>query len=136
MSQYLYLNTISVYIAAILLGFGGPVLWTAQVFYFFLVLKISYLSNQGTFLSHNSDKVTMTRNSGIFWAILKLSGVIGNLSSFFLFRDEDLIQRHSWVNLGGILTSVTAAGMLVMLVLRPTPWIAGLHILLSQRTVR
>ena len=80
----------------------------------------------------NSDKDTMTRNSGIFWAILKLSGVIGNLSSFFLFRDEDLIQRHSWVTLGGILTSVTAAGMLLMLTLRPTPWISGLHILKTK----
>ena len=37
-SQYLYLNTASVYIAAILLGFGGPVLWTAQVV-FIIFLK-------------------------------------------------------------------------------------------------
>ena len=42
-SQYLNLNTASVYIAAILLGFGGPVLWTAQVvFIFFLKSLISY----------------------------------------------------------------------------------------------
>ena len=60
----------------------------------------------------------MTRNSGIFWAILKLSGVIGNLASFFLFRNEDLILKHTWVTLGALLTSVTAAGMLLMLLLR------------------
>ena len=30
-SQYLYLNTISVYVASVLLGIGSPILWTAQV---------------------------------------------------------------------------------------------------------
>ena len=30
-SQYLYLNTVTVYLAAVLLGFGGPIIWTAQV---------------------------------------------------------------------------------------------------------
>ena len=32
-SQYLYLNTISVYVASVLIGIGAPVLWTAQVRY-------------------------------------------------------------------------------------------------------
>lgn len=30
-SQYLYLNTISVYVASVLIGIGAPILWTAQV---------------------------------------------------------------------------------------------------------
>ena len=30
-SQYLYLNEGSVYFASVLIGFGAPVIWTAQV---------------------------------------------------------------------------------------------------------
>ena len=57
-SQYLYLNTVTVYLAAVLLGFGGPIIWTAQVSYnsHFCCHNHSPLCCvQGTFLTRNSD---------------------------------------------------------------------------------
>jgi hypothetical protein len=37
---------------------------------------------QGQYLSENSDKGTIGRNSGLFWALLESSLVIGNLFVF------------------------------------------------------
>ena len=73
---------------------------------------------QGTFLTRNSDSVTITRNSGIFWAILKTSGLIGNLAAFFLFQDQETLQRRTWVLLGAVLTSVSGLGTVLLLLLR------------------
>lgn len=106
-SQYLYLNAGSVYFASVLIGFGAPIIWTAQ----------------GTFLSNNSDDDTITRNSGIFWAMNMSSSVIGNLISYFLFQDQEILERDTWMTLGWILTSVTISGVLAMFLLRPTPWV-------------
>jgi Ion channel regulatory protein UNC-93 len=47
--------TWSFYVVSILVGMGGAVLWTAQ----------------GVFLSENSDDSTLSRNSGIFWALFQ-----------------------------------------------------------------
>ena len=120
-SQYLYLNTVTVYLAAVLLGFGGPIIWTAQVSYnsHFCCHNHSPLCCvQGTFLTRNSDSATITRNSGIFWAILKTSGLIGNMAAFFLFRDQEILQRRTWVLLGAVLTAVSGLGTVLLLLLR------------------
>ena len=73
---------------------------------------------QGTFLTRNSDSATITRNSGIFWAILKTSGLIGNMAAFFLFRDQEILQRRTWVLLGAVLTAVSGLGTVLLLLLR------------------
>ena len=53
------------------------------------------------------------------------SSVIANLVSFFLFQDQEVIQEESWVLLGAILTAVTGSGILVVFLIRPTPWAGG-----------
>ena len=73
-------------------------------------------------MTRNSDDDTITRNSGIFWAMNMSSSIIGNLISYFLFQDEEIIQEKTWETLGAILTSVAGAGIIVMLFLQPTPW--------------
>ena len=121
MSQYLYLNAVTVYLAAVLLGFGGPIIWTAQVSYnshFCCHSHNPLCCVQGTFLTRNSDSATITRNSGIFWAILKTSGLIGNMAAFFLFRDQEILQRRTWVLLGAVLTAVSGLGTVLLLLLR------------------
>jgi len=106
-SQYLYLMAPTVYVASVIIGIGAPIIWTAQ----------------GTFMANNSDENTITRNSGIFWAMNMSSNIIGNLIAYFLFLDQEIIQEKTWMTLGGILLSVAGAGTLVMFLLRPTPWI-------------
>ena len=123
-SQYLYLNEGSVYFASVLIGFGAPVIWTAQVDLNFLkiFLCLGNFAVQGTFLARNSDDDTITRNSGIFWAMNMSSSIIGNLISFFLFQDQEIIKETTWMTLGAILTAVAGAGILTMFLLQPTPW--------------
>ena len=82
------------------------------------VTVITPCCGQGTFLTRNSDSVTITRNSGIFWAILKTSGLIGNMAAFFLFQDQETLQRRTWVLLGAVLTSVSGLGTVLLLLLR------------------
>ena len=48
--------TWSFYAVAVLLGIGGALLWTAQ----------------GVYLSAHSDESTISRNSGIFWALFQM----------------------------------------------------------------
>ena len=50
------------------------------------------------------------------------SSIIGNLISFFLFQDQEIIKETTWMTLGAILTAVAGAGILTMFLLQPTPW--------------
>ena len=77
---------------------------------------------QGTFLANNSDPSTITRNSGVFWAMNMSSSFIGNTLAFFLFKDEESISKDTKDVLAWILTAVSGAGILLMFTLRPTPW--------------
>ncbi|KAG1707504.1 UNC93-like protein MFSD11 [Nymphon striatum] len=56
-AQFLYPITSVLYVGSALIGFGAAILWTAQ----------------GSFLTINSDSETISRNSGIFWALLQCS---------------------------------------------------------------
>ena len=46
------------------------------------------------------------------------SSVIANSVSFFMFRDQEIIARESWVVLGAIITGVTASGVVPTLLMR------------------
>jgi len=74
-AQYLHLNQYSVYISSVILGLGAPVIWTAQ----------------GTFLTQNSEPDTITRNSGIFWAIFMFSSFVGDINAYYFFQGAELI---------------------------------------------
>jgi len=105
-TQLLYLNKYTIYPASVILGIGAPIIWTAQ----------------GTFLASNSNQKTITRNSGIFWAMNMSSAFIGNLFAYFLFKDSDLIEKGTRMTMGYVLTACSGAGIALMFLLRPTPW--------------
>ena len=66
------------YGASALVGFGAALVWVAQ----------------GNFLTLNSDKSTMERNTGIFWVIYRLGGLIGNTFVYFQFEGlEDIDDK-------------------------------------------
>jgi len=105
-AQLLYPNTYLLYTSAAIIGVGAPVIWTAQ----------------GNFLSLNSDDDTISRNSGVVWAMLQCSIFIGNIFVYFMFAGEQFISTSVRTTVGVVLLSITGAGVLVMLLLRPTPW--------------
>jgi len=95
-----------IYVANVILGIGAAVIWTAQ----------------GNVLANNSDPTTITRNSGVFWAMNMSSNFIGNTLAFLLFKDEDLISESTKNVFTTILISVSGLGTLLMFFFRPTPW--------------
>lgn len=48
--------TWSYYVVSILVGIGAAIIWTAQ----------------GVYLTSNSDDASISRNSGIFWALFQV----------------------------------------------------------------
>ena len=50
---------------------------------------------QGNFLTLNSDEGTMERNSGIFWAMLQCSMLVGNTFVYFQFQGQEDIDKDS-----------------------------------------
>ncbi|XP_076804774.1 UNC93-like protein MFSD11 [Clavelina lepadiformis] len=94
--------TPTLYIGSVLVGFGAAILWTGQ----------------GNFLTLNSDDETMGRNSGIFWAMLQCSLLIGNIYVFFSWQGVTNITEHQRVPLFIGLTAVCGCGTFLVLVLR------------------
>ena len=64
-----------------------------------IIIIIIIITAQGNLLANNSDPTTITRNSGVFWAMNMSSSFIGNTLAFFLFKvdvitwDEDVILK-------------------------------------------
>merc|ERR1719397_2278561 len=85
--QLLYPNTYMLYISAAIIGLGAPVIWTAQ----------------GNFLAICSDPETISRNSGIVWAMRQVSGLIGNIFAFFMFNGQEYISSSVRTTVGIVL---------------------------------
>ena len=102
-AQLLYPNTYLLYISAVVIGLGAPVIWTAQ----------------GNFLALNSDDETISRNSGLFWGALQMSTFIGNTFAYFVFRGEEYISTETRSMVGAVLLALTLAGVVTMIFLRP-----------------
>lgn len=62
-ASFLAPSTWLLYVASALIGLGAAAIWTGQ----------------GTYLTLNSDAGTISRNSGIFWAMLQCR-YVSNLS--------------------------------------------------------
>ncbi len=105
-AQLTYPNDILLYGASALIGVGAAMIWVAQ----------------GNFLTINSDETTMERNSGIFWAMLQCSMVIGNTYAYFQFKGLDDITTTTRLTVALVLLSICVVGVLTFLALRPTPW--------------
>ena len=74
---------------------------------------------QGAFLTDNSDKSTVARNSGFFYAMLQGSMLVGNLFAYFQFRGLDSIDRVTRLQTIGGLFASTVAGCLLFILLLP-----------------
>ena len=105
-AQIIYPNIYLFYGGALLLGIGAAIIWTAQ----------------GNFLTLNSDPSTMSRNSGVFWAMLQMSMLIGNTFVFFAFAGKTDIDKSTRTMVVLVLLSICIVGSLTFLLLRPTPW--------------
>lgn len=71
-------------------------------------------------MTENSNKETLDRNTGIFWAIFQGSLLFGNLFVFFEFRGVKEITTPTRLVTYTVLSTVCGLGVLLMLALRPT----------------
>ncbi|XP_076340619.1 LOW QUALITY PROTEIN: UNC93-like protein MFSD11 [Tachypleus tridentatus] len=101
-SNFLYPLTWGLYLASVLIGVGAALIWTGQ----------------GNFLTMNSDSETMSRNSGIFWAMLQCSLLFGNLFVYFQFQGQEHISYHSRMLLFGVLFGICCLGLIFILIMK------------------
>ncbi|XP_077526950.1 UNC93-like protein MFSD11 isoform X3 [Haemaphysalis longicornis] len=101
-AQFLFPVTWGLYAASVAIGVGAAMIWTGQ----------------GNFLTINSDSTTMSRNSGIFWAMLQCSLIWGNIFVYIQFQGRSQVDRESRNVVFGALTGVGILGMLLLLLLR------------------
>ncbi|XP_069125412.1 UNC93-like protein MFSD11 [Argopecten irradians] len=94
--------TWALYLGSVLVGIGAAILWTAQ----------------GNFLTINSDSNTVSRNSGIFWALLQCSLLIGNIYSYFVLKGRENIDDDERFKLFAGLSGAALVGVLLFLTLR------------------
>ena len=103
--QFYKPNTVALYALSAVLGVGAAIIWTAQ----------------GNYLTLNSDETTMSRNSGIFWAMLQFSMVIGNTFVFIQFQGLSDIDTHTRTVVVIVLLVVCCVGVLTLALLRKPP---------------
>jgi len=100
-ANFLFPTVWLLYLLSVVVGIGAAVIWTGQ----------------GNYLTINSDSETMSRNSGVFWALLQCSLLWGNLFVFFMFDSETIDKKiRYWTY--GVLTTVGLIGTALLLVLR------------------
>ncbi|XP_014776808.1 UNC93-like protein MFSD11 isoform X1 [Octopus bimaculoides] len=92
----------TLYLGSVLIGFGAAVIWTAQ----------------GAFLTNNSNSETMSRNSGIFWALLQCSLLWGNIYTYFTFQGKEVISSQMRLQLFAGLSGACGLGVLLLFILR------------------
>lgn len=102
--SFLWPNTWFLYIASAIIGAGAALIWTGQ----------------GTYLTLNSTKATISRNSGIFWAMLQCSMLFGNLFVYIKFDGQDHIEKDVRNFVIWVLSGLAMAGVVVF-VLLPNP---------------
>lgn len=101
-ANFLYPLTWGLYVASVLIGMGAALIWIGQ----------------GSFLTENSDSETMSRNSGIFWAMLQCSLLFGNIFVFLMLEGKEEIDKHTRFIVYGVLLGVCCVGCLFLLLLR------------------
>ncbi|XP_053392761.1 UNC93-like protein MFSD11 [Mercenaria mercenaria] len=94
--------TWALYTVSGLVGFGAAILWTGQ----------------GNFLTINSDSETISRNSGIFWALLQCSLLFGNAYSHFVLQGSEDISEEERNKLFIGLSGAALLGSIFLLFLR------------------
>ena len=122
-AQMLYLSDWLLYSSAVANGVGASLLWTGQ----------------GNFLSINTSPGRSARDSGIFWSLYQLSGVLGNIAVYFLFQGKvmpkhpnpiilfptvgvTIIEDDVRIKTAATFTALCLLGQVITLMFRPTPW--------------
>ncbi|CAB3373110.1 Hypothetical predicted protein [Cloeon dipterum] len=103
-ASFLTPKTWLLYVASVVVGAGAAVIWTGQ----------------GSYLILNSDSQTISRNSGIFWAMLQCSMFFGNTFVYFVFQGKTHIDEETRTLVFLVLLGVSAVGIVFLLILRPT----------------
>ncbi|XP_028129940.2 UNC93-like protein MFSD11 [Diabrotica virgifera virgifera] len=99
--QFLAPKAWGMYLCSALLGIGAAMIWTGQ----------------GNYLTLNSTKKYITRNSGIFWALLQLSMFVGNTFVFFAFKGKTEVDKSTRTFVIITLAAIGAVGLIVLFVL-------------------
>ncbi|XP_034247837.1 UNC93-like protein MFSD11 [Thrips palmi] len=102
-ATFLYPSTWLLYASSAVIGFGAAVIWTGQ----------------GSYLTLNSTKETISRNSGVFWAMLQCSMFFGNIFVTFMFQGKTHIDEPTRRLVFSVLLGVAALGFVFVLLLRP-----------------
>lgn len=105
---FLWPHTVILYLTSVLIGVGAALIWTGQ----------------GNYLTLMSTQKTMSRNSGIFWAMLQTSMLFGNIFVFYQFMGKEIIDKHTRMVVFIALTVVGVIGVGVMFLL-PKPGSEG-----------
>lgn len=105
MVTFLFPSTWLLYVASALLGAGAAITWTGQ----------------GSFLARCSDSGNISRNSGIFWALLQCSMFFGNLFVYYQFQNKDHIDSQTRTLVIGVLIGVAVLGVIFLSTLRFVP---------------
>ncbi|CAF0905754.1 unnamed protein product [Rotaria sordida] len=94
--SFIYPMTWSYYIVSVLIGIGAAILWTAQ----------------GVYLANNSNDSTISRNSGIFWALFQVSLLAGNIYVYIALKTE-MIDSATRIPLFIVFSIVSAIGLVL-----------------------
>ena len=100
-ATFLWPQTILLYFASAVQGLGASLMWVGH----------------GRYLTRNSNSETISRNSGIFWAIYQLSLVTGNVSVYCIFTSKNYdkpTRRLIFI----ILTILAIIGTVILATLR------------------
>lgn len=102
MVTFLFPSTWLLYTASAILGVGAALIWTGQ----------------GTYLSKCSDTTTISRNSGLFWAMFQMSLFLGNTFVFFVFQGKAEIDASTRTLVFTVLIAVAVIGVIFLAMLR------------------
>ena len=100
-ATFLWPQKILLYFASAVQGLGASLMWVGH----------------GRYITQNSSPDTISRNSGIFWAIYQLSLVTGNLSVYCIFTNKTY-DKPTRKLIFIILTILAVIGTLILATLR------------------
>ncbi|KAK9891515.1 hypothetical protein WA026_014751 [Henosepilachna vigintioctopunctata] len=106
--SFLWPQTWFLYTSSVIMGVGAAMIWTGQ----------------GTYLTQNSSSATISRNSGIFWAMLQCSMLFGNLFVYYKFDGQDYIEKSVRTVVIWVLSALAIGGAVVFFFLPNPPKIS------------